>query len=80
MKLYLWSNHMANSLIFAISFSFKLNSNIKCSKIVKNTLYLKKVHAPLHKNVKKEIAVDIYFLLSNQSMRFKSASCSLAKC
>ena len=29
LKLYLWSTHMANNLILAISFGFKLNSNLK---------------------------------------------------
>ena len=28
LKLYLWSFHMANNLILAISFGFKLNSNL----------------------------------------------------
>ena len=34
LKLYFWSIHMANNLILAISFGFKLNSNLKY------TLYL----------------------------------------
>ena len=29
LKLYLWSIHMANNLILATSFGFKLNSNLK---------------------------------------------------
>ena len=29
LKLYLWSIHIANNLILAISFGFKLNSNLK---------------------------------------------------
>ena len=29
LKLYFWSNHMAKNLILAISFGFKLNSNLK---------------------------------------------------
>ena len=32
LKIYLWSIHMANNLILAISFSFKLNSNVKEKK------------------------------------------------
>ena len=32
LKLYLWSIHMANNLILAISFGFKLNSNLKIRK------------------------------------------------
>ena len=43
------------------------NLSFKCSKIVKNALYLKKVCVPSRMNMKKKIAVDIYFLLSNQS-------------
>ena len=45
------------------------NFSFKCSKIVKNALYMKKVHVPSRMNAEKYIAVDIYFLLSNQSMR-----------
>ena len=29
LKLYLWFIHIANNLILAISFGFKLNSNLK---------------------------------------------------
>ena len=36
---------------------------------MKNALYLKKARVPSRMNDKKQIAVDIYFLLSNQSAR-----------
>ena len=36
LKLYPWSNQMANNLILAISFGFKLNSNLKGIKLLWN--------------------------------------------
>ena len=45
------------------------NFSFKCSKIVKNALFLKKARVPSRMNAKKLIAVDIYFLLSNQNAR-----------
>ena len=35
---------------------------------MKDALYLKKARVPSRMNAKKQIAVDIYFLLSNQSV------------
>ena len=45
------------------------NFSFKCSKVVKNALYLKKARVPSRMSAKKYIAADIYFLLSNQSAR-----------
>ena len=39
LKLYFWSIHMANNLILAISFGFKLNSNLNGIKSVENQSY-----------------------------------------
>ena len=33
LKLYLWSIHMANNLILAISFGLKLNSNLNATNV-----------------------------------------------
>ena len=43
--------------------------SFKCSKIVKNALCRKKKRVSSRMNAKKQIAVDIYFLRSNQSAR-----------
>ena len=51
------------------------NFSFKCSKIVKNASYLKKARLPSSMNAKKQIAVDIYFLLSNQSARKGLSTC-----
>ena len=51
------------------------NSSFKCSIIVKNASYLKKACILSRTNAKKLIAVDIYFLLSNQSTRKVLSTC-----
>ena len=44
LKLYLWSIHMANNLILAIFFGFKLNSNLKITEKYKDArIYLSKI-------------------------------------
>ena len=52
------------------------NFSFKSSKIVKNASYLKKARIPSRMNAKKYIAVDIYFLMSNQSARKVLSTCS----
>ena len=51
------------------------NFSFKCSKIVKNALFLKKARVPSRMNAKKEIAVNIYFLWSNQNAQKVQSTC-----